>query len=232
MCRRWGLCRGLWARFIGHKNRSTYFTFAQGAIWTGLLLPLDFEQGRNRSSTVATDRWRRQWPGGRGTRLRRENGENSKGISMASLPWTEKGGEMAGGGIHGGQLGPQGAAVLRRWAGDGERLRRRNASTWTPGQPRLGPVDGGDGESGGDRLGADTGGGARCSWPATVLRGEEGGARGRLEAALLYWRVACRACHRSQGVPAPDSGGAVFGADCAWAQMGSAGGLGSGLVRA
>jgi hypothetical protein len=42
---------------------------------------------------------------------------------MAPLPWTEKGGEMAGGGIHGGRLGPQGAAALRRWAGDGERMK-------------------------------------------------------------------------------------------------------------
>jgi hypothetical protein len=55
--------------------------------------------------------------------------------------------------------------------------------------------------------------------------------RGRLEAALLYRRAAFRAWNGSQGVPAPDSGGAVFGADYAWAQMGSAGGLGSGLVR-
>jgi hypothetical protein len=43
---------------------------------------------------------------------------------MASLPWTQKGGEMADSGIHGGRLGPQGVAALRRWAGDGERLRR------------------------------------------------------------------------------------------------------------
>jgi hypothetical protein len=131
---------------------------------------------------------------------------------------------MAGGDVDG-RVGPPGAAALRLSPGDGKRLRRRSASTRTPGQPRPGPADGGGGESGGDRLGADTGGGARCSWPVAALRDEGGGARGRLGAALPYRRAACRAWHGSQGVPAPDSGGAEFGADCAWAQMGFAGGL-------
>jgi hypothetical protein len=61
--------------------------------------------------------------------------------------------------------------------------------TWTPMQPRLGSADGGGGESGGGRLGADTGGGARCSWPAATLQRaaqctrEEGAWRRRLERA-------------------------------------------------
>jgi hypothetical protein len=85
--------------------------------------------------------------GGEGWGEAGENREKSKGISMEALPWTEKGGEIASGDIHGGRLGLQGAAALRRWGGDGEGLKRGNASTWISWRPRLGPTDDGGGES-------------------------------------------------------------------------------------
>jgi hypothetical protein len=156
------VCRGLCAKHQPHH-----------------LLPLDFEQGRDRGSPVATDWWRRRRHGGRGARGRRENGEASKGTSMEGPPWTRAVGEVAAGGKLGRRARPHGrggAPVLPRPREGAEEarlaarmLRRRDSLRGCLWRRHFPPADGNRGES------ARTTGGVRRT--AAPARSSGGGAR-------------------------------------------------------
>jgi hypothetical protein len=95
-----------------------------------------------------------------------EKEKEHEGVSKEGSPAAAREGAAeisAGGGPQGGRLGSNAAAALRCWAGDGERLRRRSAMSWSPWSCWLGAKVDGSIKSR-----------AAAAWPAGALAAAQG----------------------------------------------------------